>query len=164
MKKISVSGNSGKVPATTVFLLITVLWLGLFVWGIWGIVQGMNRAASEEEYSYLLSNLVSTVGMLVFSLLYLIMGHLIYIKKQYSKWCMWLFYVLGAACFVYFIVSIQVYDYMYSFANKDNIQKMALHGGSLMRAPACFMVVIFFLLPKLIKDAMKLKEEQDLTI
>jgi hypothetical protein len=77
---------------------------------------------------------------------------------------MWLFYVLGAACFVYFIVSIQVYDYMYSFANQDNIQKMALHGGSLMRAPACFMIIIFFLLPKLIKDAMKLKEEQDLTI
>ena len=49
MKKISVSGNSGKVPATAVFLLIAISWLGLFVWGIWGIVQGMSRAASEED-------------------------------------------------------------------------------------------------------------------
>lgn len=164
MKKSSISNNSGKIPTTAIFLLIVICWLGLFLWGIWGIVQGMCNAESVEEYSYLLSNLVSTVGMLVFSMLYMIMGHLIYIKKQYSKWCMWLFYVLGATCLVYFIVSNEVYDYLYSFANQENIQKMAVHGGRLLRAPACFVMVIFFLLPKLIKDAMKLKEEQNLTI
>jgi hypothetical protein len=156
--------NSGKVPATAVFLLIAVSWLGLFVWGIWGIVQGMSRAASEEEYSYLLSNLVSTVGMLVFSLLYLIMGHLIYIKKQYSKWCMWLFYVWGVASLAYFIVSGMVYDYMFDYANQENIFKMAAHARRVLTGPLLFVMICFMFIPKLIKDAMKLKEEQDLTI
>jgi hypothetical protein len=72
--------------------------------------------------------------------------------------------VLGATCFAYFIVSGFVYDHLFSLANQENLQKIAFHGRSLLSAPACFMMLCFFFMPKLIKDAIKLKEEQDLTI
>ncbi len=54
--------------------------------------------------------------------IFCIMYYLTYINKQYSKWSIWLFYVMGVSVFVKFLV------------------------------------------PKFIKDTMKLKEEQDLTI
>jgi hypothetical protein len=153
-----------KLSASTIFIIFALGWLALFCWGIWGIAQGLLGAESNEDYCYYLSNMVYIVGALIFSCLYFIMVYLVYINKQYSKWCMWLFYVWGVASLAYFIVSGMVYDYMFDYANQENIFKMAAHARRVLTGPLLFVMICFMFIPKLIKDAMKLKEEQDLTI
>ena len=153
-----------KLSASTIFIIFALGWLALFCWGIWGVAQGLLSAESNEDYCYYLSNMVYIVGALIFSCLYFIMGYLVYINKQYSKWCMWLFYVWGVASLAYFIVSGMVYDYMFDYANQENIFKMAAHARRVLTGPLLFVMICFMFIPKLIKDAMKLKEEQDLTI
>ena len=153
-----------KLSASTIFIIFALGWLALFCWGIWGVAQGLLGAESNEDYCYYLSNMVYIVGALIFSCLYFIMVYLVYINKQYSKWCMWLFYVWGVACLAYFIVSGMVYDYMFDYANQENIFKMAAHARRVLTGPLLFVMICFMFIPKLIKDAMKLKEEQDLTI
>ena len=156
--------NATKNTASVIFFFSALGMLGLFAWGIWGLIHGMSSSESDEEYYYYFSDLVGTVGALVFTCLFFIMLYLIYINKQFTKWCVWLFYLLGATCLVYFIVSGEVYEHLFSFANQDNIQKIAVHARRLLNAPAGFMIVCFSFLPKIIKDATKLKEEQELTI
>ena len=153
-----------KLSASTIFIIFALGWLALFCWGIWGVAQGLLDAESNEDYCYYLSNMVYIVGALIFSCLYFIMIYLVYINKQYSKWCMWLFYVWGVASLAYFIVSGMVYDYMFDYANQENIFKMAAHARRVLTGPLLFVMICFMFIPKLIKDAMKLKEEQDLTI
>ena len=153
-----------KLSASTIFIIFVLGWLALFCWGIWGVAQGLLGAESNEDYCYYLSNMVYIVGALIFSCLYFIMVYLVYINKQYSKWCMWLFYVWGVASLAYFIVSGMVYDYMFDYANQENIFKMAAHARRVLTGPLLFVMICFMFIPKLIKDAMKLKEEQDLTI
>ena len=153
-----------KLSASTIFIIFALGWLALFCWGIWGVAQGLLGAESNEDYCYYLSNMVYIVGALIFSCLYFIMIYLVYINKQYSKWCMWLFYVWGVASLAYFIVSGMVYDYMFDYANQENIFKMAAHARRVLTGPLLFVMICFMFIPKLIKDAMKLKEEQDLTI
>lgn len=153
-----------KLSASTIFIIFALGWLALFCWGIWGVAQGLLGAESNEDYCYYLSNMVYIVGALIFSCLYFIMVYLVYINKQYSKWCMWLFYVWGVASLAYFIVSGMVYDYMFDYANQENIFKMAAHARRVLTGPLLFVIICFMFIPKLIKDAMKLKEEQDLTI
>ena len=153
-----------KLSASTIFIIFALGWLALFCWGIWGVAQGLLGAESNEDYCYYLSNMVYIVGALIFSCLYFIMVYLVYINKQYSKWCMWLFYVWGVASLAYFIVSGMVYDYMFDYANQENIFKMAVHARRVLTGPLLFVMICFMFIPKLIKDAMKLKEEQDLTI
>jgi hypothetical protein len=153
-----------KLSASTIFIIFALGWLALFCWGIWGVAQGLLGAESNEDYCYYLSNMVYIVGALIFSCLYFIMVYLVYINKQYSKWCMWLFYVWGVASLAYFIVSGMVYDYMFDYANQENIFKMAAHARRVLTGPLLFVMICFMFIPKLIKDAMKLKEEQDLTI
>ena len=153
-----------KLSASTIFIIFALGWLALFCWGIWGVAQGLLGAESNEDYCYYLSNMVYIVGALIFSCLYFIMVYLVYINKQYSKWCMWLFYVWGVAILAYFIVSGMVYDYMFDYANQENIFKMAAHARRVLTGPLLFVMICFMFIPKLIKDAMKLKEEQDLTI
>ena len=153
-----------KLSASTIFIIFALGWLALFCWGIWGVAQGLLSAESNEDYCYYLSNMVYIVGALIFSCLYFIMVYLVYINKQYSKWCMWLFYVWGVASLAYFIVSGMVYDYMFDYANQENIFKMAAHARRVLTGPLLFVMICFMFIPKLIKDAMKLKEEQDLTI
>ena len=153
-----------KLSASTIFIIFALGWLALFCWGIWGVAQGLLGAESNEDYCYYLSNMVYIVGALIFSCLYFIMIYLVYINKQYSKWCMWLFYVWGIASLAYFIVSGMVYDYMFDYANQENIFKMAAHARRVLTGPLLFVMICFMFIPKLIKDAMKLKEEQDLTI
>lgn len=153
-----------KLSASTIFIIFALGWLALFCWGIWGVAQGLLGAESNEDYCYYLSNMVYIVGALIFSCLYFIMVYLVYINKQYSKWCMWLFYVWGVASLAYFIISGMVYDYMFDYANQENIFKMAAHARRVLTGPLLFVMICFMFIPKLIKDAMKLKEEQDLTI
>ena len=153
-----------KLSASTIFIIFALGWLALFCWGIWGVAQGLLGAESNEDYCYYLSNMVYIVGALIFSCLYFIMIYLVYINKQYSKWCMWLFYVWGVASLAYFIVSGMVYDYMFDYANQENIFKMAAHARRVLTGPLLFVMICFMFIPKLIKDAMKLKEEQELTI
>ena len=153
-----------KLSASTIFIIFALGWLALFCWGIWGVAQGLLGAESNEDYCYYLSNMVYIVGALIFSCLYFIMVYLVYINKQYSKWCMGLFYVWGVASLAYFIVSGMVYDYMFDYANQENIFKMAAHARRVLTGPLLFVMICFMFIPKLIKDAMKLKEEQDLTI
>ena len=153
-----------KLSASTIFIIFALGWLALFCWGIWGVAQGLLGAESNEDYCYYLSNMAYIVGALIFSCLYFIMVYLVYINKQYSKWCMWLFYVWGVASLAYFIVSGMVYDYMFDYANQENIFKMAAHARRVLTGPLLFVMICFMFIPKLIKDAMKLKEEQDLTI
>ena len=153
-----------KLSASTIFIIFALGWLALFCWGIWGVAQGLLGAESNEDYCYYLSNMVYIVGALIFSCLYFIMVYLVYINKQYSKWCMWLFYVWGVASLAYFIISGMVYDYMFDYANQENIFKMAAHARRVLTGPLLFVMICFMFIPKLIKDAMKLKEEQELTI
>ena len=130
-----------KLSASTIFIIFALGWLALFCWGIWGVAQGLLGAESNEDYCYYLSNMVYIVGALIFSCLYFIMVYLVYINKQYSKWCMWLFYVWGVASLAYFIVSGMVYDYMFDYANQENIFKMAAHARRVLTGPLLFVLL-----------------------
>lgn len=153
------------VKKNPVSMIILLLLAGFMAYLMMGDIQRMQQATTDYEYYKNLCYLIDNIARTYFFVIYLILAYLIYINRQYSRWCIWLYYVLGASCLVYMLVASYVLEF--GFCNKVTVENTKQTIGlakTVFLGPLYWMLICYFLVPKFIKDTMKLKEEQDLTI
>ena len=127
-------------------------------------VSRMQAATTKYDYYQNLIYLIENIAKSYFFCIFLLMSFLTYIHKQYSKWCSRLYLLLGISALFYFgwagIFSKSVYHQVES-EYLENFPRM-IH--TLYTGPIYWMIIGYFFTPKILKDAQKLKEEQELTV
>lgn len=161
MKSTKLSRLFASNVATVVFMLILE---SLMAWLITGDVRRMQAATTNFDYYqnaiYLIDNIVRTY----FFCLLMLMVYLTYINKQYSKWCVRLFYVTGISALAYYAFASNYYGYVFNHVESEYINQTVSMARSLFTGPLYWIIIGFFFVPKILKDAQKLKEEQELTV
>ena len=161
MSKINLFRNAVENPFTTTFLVVITIVQAVF---IYGDIQGMHTATTSYDYCHNLCYLFENICITYFMAIFFIMGYLTYINKQYSKWSIWLFYVLGASVLVKFFIAGLMFHYVYHHVESEYMDKLPSLAKTIFIGGVYWIAIVFFLVPKFIKDTMKLKEEQELTI
>ena len=127
-------------------------------------VNRMQEATTNYDYYQNLIYLIDNIARTYFFCIFLMMAFLTYINKQYSKWCVRLYYLLGVSALMYFgwagIFSKSVFNQI----EPQYIENFPRMVHRLYTGPVYWMIIGYFFTPKILKDAQKLKEEQDLTI
>ena len=145
----------------TGFMLILAAYV---VFLMVGDVKRMQAATTNYDYYQNLIYLIENIAKSYFFCIFMLMSFLTYIHKQYSKWCSRLYLLLGISALFYFgwagIFSKSVYhqvepEYL------ENFPRM-IH--TLYTGPLYWMIIGYFFTPKILKDAQKLQEEQELTV
>ena len=144
--------------------IIVGVVIGFLVWMYVREISAMNNAATSYDYCYHLAKLFDHNSKTIFFILYGIMYYRTYSSKQYSKWSLWLFYISAVAILVHYFVAGQMFVYVCHHIGAENMDKIPSLAVDIYGAPAFFIVLSFFFMPKIIKDTLKLKQEQDLTI
>ena len=143
------------------FLLLLAAYVG---WLMYRDVNRMQEATTNYDYYQNLIYLIENIARTYFFCIFLLMVFLTYIHKQYTKWCVRLFYLLGISALLYFgwtgIFSKNVYNQIEP-QYLENFPRM-IH--TLYTGPLNWMIIGYFFTPKILKDAQKLKEEQELTV
>ena len=143
------------------FLLLLAAYVG---WLMYRDVNRMQEATTNYDYYQNLIYLIENIARTYFFCIFLLMVFLTYIHKQYTKWCVRLFYLLGISALLYFgwagIFSKNVYNQIEP-QYLENYPRM-IH--TLYTGPLNWMIIGYFFTPKILKDAQKLKEEQELTV
>lgn len=127
-------------------------------------VNKMQDAANNYEYYRYCIYLQDHIAWITFAMIYLLMVYLTYIKKQFSKWCVWLFYLMGLFTLIYYSYAGFLLEDVFSLVEREYFDKLHSLANSLYYGPIPLICCSFFFVPKILKDAQKLKEEQDLTI
>ena len=153
--------NAVKNPFTTVVLVVVTIAMA-FV--IVGDIQNMRAATTDYGYCHNLCSLFENICISYFMVIFCIMCYLTYINKQYSKWSIWLFYVLGVSVLVKFVIAGILFDYVSNHVESEYMDKLPSLARTVFVGGIYWITIVFFFIPKFIKDTMKLKEEQDLTI
>ena len=160
----AVKGN----PVLTIILLSVIGTMIFFIIGdINNMLEAKNSmqgASSGYEYCRSLCNLVDNGSRCYFMCIFFLMAYLTYMKKQYSKWTMRLFYVLGVSSLLYFVVAGHVFDYVFDHVESNYMNKLPSLARTVFTGPVYWIIIGYFFIPKILKDAQKLKEEQELTI
>ena len=126
-------------------------------------INGMSNAATSYDYCCHLSRLFVHNSQTIFFILYGIMYYRTYSSKQYSKWSLWLFYISTVAILAHFTAAGEVFEYVYYHIGEHKYKLPSL-ARDIFGVPAFFIILSFFFMPKFIKDTLKLKQEQELTI
>ena len=153
--------NAVKNPFTTVVLVVVTIAMA-FV--IVGDIQNMRAATTDYGYCHNLCSLFENICISYFMVIFCIMCYLTYINKQYSKWSIWLFYVLGVSVLVKFVIAGILFDYSYNHVESQYMDKIPSLARTVFVGGVYWFTIVFFFIPKFIKDTMKLKEEQELTV
>lgn len=153
--------DAAKNPAVMIFVALLTIVMAVVVVGD---VQGMRTAASGYEYCQCLCYLFENICISYFMAIFFIMGFLTYINKQYSKWSIWLFYVLGVSVLIKFFIAGLLYSYVFHHVESEYMDKLPSLARTVFSGAIYWITIVFFLVPKFIKDTMKLKEEQELTV
>ena len=148
-------------PALSILMLAILCVMGFF---IAGDINNMHEAKTGYDYCQYLCYLVENVSKSYFMCIFFLMAYLTYMKKQYSKWTIRLFYVLGVSSLVYFVVAGHVYDYVFNHVESDYMKKLPSLARTVFTGPIYWIIIGYLFIPKILKDAQKMKEEQDLTI
>ena len=160
--------NSTRKPlfsAENVFGMIFLLFLaGVITWLMVGDVSRMQAATTNYEYYQNAIYLIDNIARTYFFSIFMLMVYLTYINKQYSKWCIWLFYILGASVLIYYCFAGNYIEYVFNHVEHDYIDKFHRLAHRLYTGPLFWMIIGYFFTPKILKDAQKLKEEQELTV
>ncbi len=133
----------------------------------WTMVNDVNRmqaATTGYDYYQNLIYLIDNIARTYFFCIYLLIVFLTYINKQYSKWCIRLFYLTGVSALLYFGFANFFSQNVFNHVEPQYIEKFPQMAHRLYTGPAFWMIIGYFFTPKILKDAQKLKEEQDLTI
>lgn len=162
MEKKNLLNYAAKNIFSTICLVLLAV---LMAYLMYGDVSRMNNATTEYDYWQNLCYLIDNIARTYFFCIYMTLAYLIYINKQYSRWCIWLYYVIGVSCLVYMGIA----GYVLEFGVRNSLEgESTKHiiklARTLFQGPVFCMVICYFVVPKFIKDTMKLKEEQDLTI
>ena len=153
--------NAKKNPWSIVILIGLAAFV---VWALYDEIHDMRQAATDYDYCYHLSYLYEIICKTVFACLYFIMIYLTYINKQFSRWSIWLFYVSAIVLLFHFMIAGFMFDYVCAHVGADHLDKLPSLARTIFGSPAYFIILSLFFVPKFIKDTMKLKEEQELTI
>ena len=145
-------------------ILAIIVVLALVGYAYVDEIQDMRSAPTDYDYCYHLVSLYELICRTIFAAIYFIMCWLTYINKQYSKWSIWLFYLSAIVLLIHFFISGYMFDYVYAHVEADHMDKLSTLARYIFGAPAYFVILSFFFVPKFIKDTIKLKEEQKLTI
>ena len=133
-------------------------------WTMVNDVSRMKAATNSYDYYQNLIYLIDNIARTYFFCIFLLMVFLTYINKQYSKWCIRVYYLLGVSALLYFgwagIFSKNVYNQV----EPEYLENFPRMVHRLYTGPLYWIIIGYFFTPKILKDARKLKEEQDLTI
>jgi len=161
MGTINLFRNAVKNPFTTVFFLVIAVAMAVF---IYGDIQDMRSATTGYDYCQSLCYLFENICISYFMAIFFTMYYLTYINKQYSKWSIWLFYALGVSVIVKFFIAGLMFRYVYHHVESEYMDKLPSMAKTVFSGAVYWIAIVFFLVPKFIKDTMKLKEEQELTV
>lgn len=161
MSKPNLFQSIKKNLASVIFALLV---FGVFIYAIIGDIIGMQNDVSGYEYCKNFCDLCHEGSMLYFAVLMVCIVYLTYESKQYSKWSIRLFYIMGASALLYFFMASFAVDFVYQHIGDDHIQELPSLFRALYTGPICTFILCCFAMPKVIKDVMKLKEEQELTV
>ena len=133
-------------------------------WTMVNDVSRMKAATTSYDYYQNLIYLIDNIARTYFFCIFLMMVFLTYIHKQYSKWCIRVYYLLGVSVLLYYgwagIFSKSVYNQV----EPEYLENFPRMVHRLYTGPLYWIIIGYFFTPKILKDARKLKEEQDLTI
>ena len=133
-------------------------------WTMVNDVSRMKAATTSYDYYQNLIYLIDNIARTYFFCIFLLMVFLTYINKQYSKWCIRVYYLLGVSTLLYYgwagIFSKSVYNQV----EPEYLENFPRMVHRLYTGPLYWIIIGYFFTPKILKDARKLKEEQDLTI
>ena len=141
-------------------LALAVLMVGLMA----GDVERMQAATTNYDYYSNFIYLIDNIARTYFFCIFMLMVYFTYVNKQYSKWCIRLFYILGVSTLMYFVIANHFYRHVFGFIETENMEKMPSMTTTLFTGPLYWMIIGYFLIPRILKDAQKLKEEQELTV
>ena len=161
MKTTRFFRDVAKNPVSVVLLLATA---ALMAFLIVGDIINMRSASTNYMYCENLCYLINNISICYFACILLLMVYLTYMNKQYSKWIIRLFYVLGVSSLLYFAIAGQVFDYVFHHVEANYAEKLPSLARTAFTGPAYWIVLGYFFIPRILKDAQKLKEEQELTV
>ena len=161
MGTINILHNAKRNPVTTIVFSLIVAGA---VWLYASSVQDMLHATTPYDYCKALSGCFELNSKTIFTVIYFMMVYLTYINKQYSKWSIWLFYASVVAIILHFFFAGFVFDYVFAHVGPDHMDQIPSLARSIFGAPLYFIILSLCFVPKFIKDTLKLKEEQELTI
>lgn len=153
--------NVKKNPVSTGVLIGIIAWA---TYAVYSDIHDMQVATTFYDYSKARCSMVESAGKSITWCVYWAVCYLTYIHKQYTRWILWLYYIAVAAFIVYYIVAGATLDYIYAHIEPEYMDRLPSLSRGLYGAPVYFMIFSFIFIPKLIKDTIKLKKEQDLTI
>ncbi len=142
-------------------LMCLIAWAA---YTIYSDAHDMQVATTFYEYSKAQCCLIESVGKYITWCIYLAIAYLTYIHKQYTRYILWLYYLVVVIYLIYFIIASSTADNVLTHIEYENIEHMPSLIRSLYGAPVYFMLFSLLFMPKLIKDTIKLKKEQDLTV
>ena len=133
-------------------------------WTMVNDVSRMKAATTSYDYYQNLIYLIDNIARTYFFCIFLLMVFLTYINKQYSKWCIRVYYLLGVSTLLYYgwagIFSKSVYNQV----EPEYLENFPRMVHRLYTGPLYWIIIGYFFTPKILKDARKLKEEQELTV
>ena len=153
--------SKGENLFTMGFVLILAVYV---VFLMVGDVNRMQAATTKYDYYQNLIYLIENIAKSYFFCIFLLMSFLTYIHKQYSKWCIRLYYLLGISALLYFGWAGVFSKTVYNLVEPEFLENFPRMIHTLYTGPVYWMIIGYFYTPKILKDAQKLKEEQDLTI
>ena len=159
--------NTGKYfgKIEIVFGALYVLSLAvLMVWLMVGDAERMQAATTNYDYYSNFVYLIDNIARTYFFCIVMLMAFFTYVNKQYSKWCIRLFYILGVSTLIYYVIANQFYRNVFGLIEPEFMDKVPAMMTTLYTGPLYWMIIAYFFVPKILKDAQKMKEEQDLTI
>ena len=127
-------------------------------------ISGDMPDFERYDYCYHLVNLYELICRTIFAAIYFVICWLTYINRQYSRWSIWLFYLSAIVLIFHFIISGFLFEYVYDHVEADHMDSLPTLARYVFGAPAYFVLLSLFFVPKFIKDTIKLKKEQELTI
>ena len=145
-------------------IIFLLLLAGMMVWLMVGDVSRMQAATTNYEYYENSIYLIENIARTYFFCIFMLMVYLTYINKQYSKWSIRLFYVAGISTLVYYAIASNYYGYVFNLVESEYVDKTISMARSLFTGPLYWIIIGYFLVPKILKDAQKLKKEQELTV
>ena len=143
------------------FLLLLATYVSFLMVGD---VSRMQTATTKYDYYQNLIYLIENIARAYFFCIFVLMVFLTYFHKQYTKWCVRLFYLLGISALFYFGFAGVFSKNVYNQVEPQYLENFPRMAHTLYTGPLYWMIVGYFFTPKILKDAQKLKEEQELTV
>ena len=143
------------------FLLLLATYVSFLMVGD---VSRMQAATTKYDYYQNLIYLIENIARAYFFCIFVLMVFLTYFHKQYTKWCVRLFYLLGISALFYFGFAGVFSKNVYNQVEPQYLENFPRMAHTLYTGPLYWMIVGYFFTPKILKDAQKLKEEQELTV